>query len=72
MGYHSHVATKTAVNIDRELIQQVAGVLGTTGITDTIDAALREIMARAARERLLERLRTMTDEDRDAILHSWD
>jgi Arc/MetJ family transcription regulator len=66
------VATKTAVNIDRELIQQVAGVLGTTGITDTIDAALREIVARAARERLLERLRTMTDEDRDAILHSWD
>ncbi len=68
----NEVATKTALNIDRDLVNRAAAVLGTQGTTATIDAALREIVDRAARERLIERLRTMDDDDRHAILRSWD
>ena len=66
------VVTKTALNIDTDKVQRAAEVLGTKGTTATIDAALTEIIARDARARLLERMRTLTDEQRDAILHSWD
>lgn len=66
------VVTKTALNIDTDKVQRAAEVLGTKGTTATIDAALTEIIARAARARLLERMQSMTDEQRDAILHSWD
>lgn len=66
------VAVKTALNIDREKVQQAARVLGTKGTTETIDAALSEIIARDARARLVERMRSLTDEQRDAILNCWD
>ena len=66
------MVTKTALNIDRDLIGQAAKVLGTHGTTETIDAALRKIVATAARERLLDRIRSMKDVDREAILGSWD
>ena len=66
------MVTKTALNIDTDKVQRAAEVLGTKGTTATIDAALTEIIARDARARLLERMRTLTDEQRDAILHSWD
>ncbi len=66
------MVTKTALNIDREKVRRVAEVLGTKGTTATIDAALTEIIAREGRARLLERMRSMTDEEADAILHSWD
>ena len=66
------VVTKTALNIDTDKVQRAAEVLGTKGTTATIDAALTEIIARDARARLLERMQSMTDEEADAILHSWD
>ena len=66
------VAVKTALNIDREKVRRAAEVLGTKGTTETIDVALTEIIARDARTRLIERMRTLTDEQRNAILHSWD
>ena len=66
------MVTKTALNIDTEKVRRVAEVLGTKGTTATIDAALTEIIAREGRARLLERMRSMTDEEADAILHSWD
>lgn len=66
------VVTKTALNIDTEKVRRAAEVLGTKGTTATIDAALTEIIAREARARLLERMKSMTDEEADAILHSWD
>ena len=68
----SFVAVKTALNIDREKVRRAAEVLGTKGTTETIDAALTDIITRDARTRLVERMRTLTDEQRDAILHSWD
>jgi hypothetical protein len=66
------MAVKTALNIDREKVRRAAEVLGTKGTTETIDAALTEIIAREARVRFIERMRSLTDEQRDAILHSWD
>ncbi len=66
------VAVKTALNIDPEKVKRAAELLGTKGTTATIDAALSEIIARDARSRLVERMRSLTDEQRDAILHSWD
>ena len=66
------VAVKTALNIDREKVRRAAEVLGTKGTTETIDAALTEIIARDARARFVERMRLLTEEQRHAILHSWD
>jgi hypothetical protein len=66
------VAVKTALNIDREKVRRAAEVLGTKGTTETIDAALTEIIARAARLRFLEYMRSLDQEQIDAILHSWD
>ena len=50
---------KTTLTIDDDKIAQAREILGTTGITDTIDAALRETIRRAAAERLIERMTTM-------------
>jgi Arc/MetJ family transcription regulator len=65
------VITKTALNIDRDLVASASAVLGTTGTTATIDAALRSVVERAARERLLQRVRSLEPEDRSAILTAW-
>ena len=50
---------KTTLSIDDEKIARAREILGTTGITDTIDAALRETIRRAAAERLIERMATL-------------
>jgi Arc/MetJ family transcription regulator len=49
---------KTALRLDEELLDQARGVLGTSSATETIHAALAEVVARKGRERLFERLRT--------------
>jgi Arc/MetJ family transcription regulator len=50
---------RTTVSIDDDKIAHAREILGTTGIADTIDAALRETIRRAAVERLIERMATM-------------
>lgn len=49
---------KTALRLDEDLLAQARQVLGTTTTTETIHAALAEVVARRGRERLFERLRT--------------
>ena len=49
---------KTALRLDEELLAQAQKVLGTKTATETIHAALTEVVARRGRERLFERLRT--------------
>lgn len=66
------MAVKTALNIDREKVRRAAEVLGTKGTTETIDAALSEIIARDARLRLIEYMRSLDQEQIDAILNCWD
>jgi Arc/MetJ family transcription regulator len=56
---------KTNISIDDDLIAEVGAILGTTGITATIDEALRRVLAIEARDRIIERLRTMKGLDLD-------
>ncbi len=46
---------RTNINLDRDLVRAAAVVLGTAQTTETVHAALREVVARAARQRLAER-----------------
>jgi Arc/MetJ family transcription regulator len=46
---------RTNINLDRELVAAAAAVLGTAQTTETVHAALREVVDRAARQRLAER-----------------
>jgi len=48
---------KTALRLDEDLLAQARALLGTQTTTETIHAALTEIVARRSRERLFERLR---------------
>lgn len=46
---------RTNINLDGDLVDAAAVVLGTVRTTDTVHAALRDVVARAARERLSRR-----------------
>ena len=50
---------KTTLVLDQHKLARVRKELGTRGIRDTVDRALDEVLALAARRRLLERLKTM-------------
>jgi Arc/MetJ family transcription regulator len=45
----------TTINLDQELLRQAAEALGTTRKTDTVHAALREVVARRRRRWLADR-----------------
>jgi Arc/MetJ family transcription regulator len=46
---------RTNINLDTELVDAAASVLGTARTTDTVHAALQAVIDRAARERLAQR-----------------
>jgi Arc/MetJ family transcription regulator len=46
---------RTNINLDAELVEAAAAVLGTARTTDTVHAALRAVIDRATRERLAQR-----------------
>jgi Arc/MetJ family transcription regulator len=46
---------RTNINLDTELVNAAAVVLGTARTTDTVHAALRDVVDRASRERLARR-----------------
>ena len=46
---------RTNINLDTDLVDAAAAVLGTARTTDTVHAALRDVVGRAARERLARR-----------------
>jgi Arc/MetJ family transcription regulator len=56
---------KTTIVIDDELIAEAKEALGTTGLKETIDAALTEAVKARARREHVERLRTMRGLDLD-------
>jgi Arc/MetJ family transcription regulator len=43
---------RTNINLDRDLVEAAAAVLGTAQTTETVHAALRDVVDRAARQRL--------------------
>jgi Arc/MetJ family transcription regulator len=56
VGSVSHTSIKrTNINLDADLVGAAAEVLGTVRTTDTVHAALRSVVARAARERVAQR-----------------
>lgn len=57
---------KTTIELDTELVEQARAVLGTTGFKDTIDTALREVIALDARLRVIAQLQA-SDIDVDAL-----
>ncbi len=51
---------KTTVDVNRELADEAAEILGTKSLKDTVNGALREVVAAARRRRLAERIREGT------------
>jgi len=47
---------KTSLAIDREKLAEVKEILGTKTIAESVDAAFDEVIALAARRRILERI----------------
>jgi len=63
---------KTTITIDDEKLERVREVLGTNGITETVDRALREILVQQARRREAEWLRTNDDlRDPEVMGNAW-
>lgn len=65
---------KTTIAIDEELAAEAGRTLGTKGLTATINQSMREVVAMAARRRLVDRLRSMkgTDLDKpDVMSGAW-
>ena len=68
------LVTRTTVDIDRDAFDLAQGELGTRGLSATVNAALREVTALAARRRDLHRLtsRGLPDlEDEDVMRAAW-
>lgn len=53
--YVSGMVKRTNLNLDMALVEQAARELGTVRTTDTVHEALREVIARARRTRLVAR-----------------
>ncbi len=65
---------KTLIDIDEQYLAAAQRELGTTTKKDTVNAALREVAALAARRRDLQRLtsRSLADlEDGDVMRAAW-
>jgi Arc/MetJ family transcription regulator len=50
---------KTTVAVDEGLAAEAGRLLGTTTLTATVNQAMREVLAAAARRKLVDRLRRM-------------
>lgn len=66
MGMH-----KTTLIVDDEKLRKARRILGTSGIRDTIDRALDEVLALEARRRELDRLRKLSAEDLKRMEEAW-
>jgi Arc/MetJ family transcription regulator len=60
MGTLICMVTRTTVELDQEQMAEARGILGTTGIKDTIDAALDRVIRQAKRDAFL---RQITEDD---------
>ncbi|MBI2704635.1 MAG: type II toxin-antitoxin system VapB family antitoxin [Actinobacteria bacterium] len=62
---------KTAIRIDDELAAEAREILGTRTLTDTVNAALREVVDRQRRELFVSHLTDADAFDFDAIEDAW-
>jgi len=59
---------RTSIELDETLLDDARRVLGTTGIRDTIEGAMREVVRAHRRNLLLERIRTGSGVDRSVAV----
>ena len=65
---------KTTIAVDRRAAREAQEELGTSTLVDTVNAALREIAARASRRRFVERLSQHQDmelDDASVMRSAW-
>jgi hypothetical protein len=62
---------KTALMLDEDKVDLAREILGTASSTDTIDAALTEIINQDKRRRLIEFMRNRPAADNELIRQSW-
>jgi hypothetical protein len=65
---------KTSFEIDFEKVDAARGILGTKSLTDTVDAALDEVVKREQRRQLVEMLHTpglLALDDPDVMAGAW-
>ena len=62
---------KTALLLDEVKVAQAREILGTSTSTETIDAALTEIINQEKRRRLVEYFSNRDPADNELILRSW-
>lgn len=55
---------RTTIELDEALLEETRKVLGTSGIRETVEGAMREVTRAAKRARLAERIRTGEGFDR--------
>lgn len=63
--------SKTSVEIDRDIAERAAEILGTRTLRETIDAALREIVHQRLRRQVLETLGEPGRFDLEAAEDAW-
>ena len=63
-AYNLDMIKRTSLNLDMSLVDEVRGVLGTRGITETVNTALAEVVRQDKLRRLTERV---FDVDNDEI-----
>jgi len=52
---------RTTLDIDEDMLAKAREILGTRGVKDTVDEALREVVRREAGKRLIARLKENED-----------
>lgn len=65
---------KTTIAIDEAAAAEASRVLGTKGLSATVNQSMREVAAMAARRRFIERLRRMEGmdlDDPDVMSGAW-
>ena len=60
LGY-THGVRRTTLDIDDDMLSQARTILGTRGVKDTVDEALREVVRREAGERIVSWLKENDD-----------
>lgn len=61
---------KTAIRVDYDAVREAAEILGTSTLTDTVNAAMRELVDQRKRLVLLEHLAT-GEFDFDLVDEAW-
>jgi Arc/MetJ family transcription regulator len=60
------------LDIDEDMLAQARTILGTRGVKDTVDEALREVVRREAGERIVTWLKDNSDlHDPETMVRAW-